>query len=115
MRRLPDPRGGSPGCKNPGSGAWQVSVLVQDWLPDPGAPMNDEKIHQTITELVGEEHQLRTQPDHSDDQRARLRQLEESLDQCWDLLRQRAALRDAGENPDAAAARPIAEVEGYLQ
>jgi len=41
--------------------------------------------------------------------------VEESLDQCWDLLRQRRAKKDSGENPDDAEARPISEVEGYRQ
>ena len=74
--------------------------------------MNEGEIHHTITQLVAEEHELRAKPDHSDEQRARLVRLEESLDQCWDLLRQREALRDAGANPDAAKARPVSEVEG---
>ena len=43
----------------------------------------------------------------------RLQQLEEDLDQCWDLLRQRRAKRQYGENPDEAEARPITQVEGY--
>jgi phage tail sheath gpL-like len=77
--------------------------------------MDDDQIHETITKLVDEEHHLRSQPEHSDDQRAQLAALEESLDQCWDLLRQRDALRHAGSDPSAAAARPAAEVEGYLQ
>jgi hypothetical protein len=77
--------------------------------------MNDEQIHETITSLVNEEHQLRSQSDHTEEQRAKLAQLEVSLDQCWDLLRQRDALRNAGGDPSAAAARPAGEVEGYLQ
>ena len=77
--------------------------------------MTDDEIHGSISKLVDEEHQLRSRSDHSAEQQARLRRLEESLDQCWDLLRQRAALREAGENPDAATARPVSEVEGYLQ
>jgi Protein of unknown function (DUF2630) len=77
--------------------------------------MNDQQIHETITGLVNEEHELRGRSEHSDEQRERLRQLEESLDQCWDLLRQRDALRAAGGDPDAAEARPVPEVEGYLQ
>ena len=43
----------------------------------------------------------------------RLQQLEEQLDQCWDLLRQRRAKKDYGENPDEAEVRPVGEVEGY--
>jgi hypothetical protein len=44
----------------------------------------------------------------------RLRQLEIELDQCWDLLRQRRALRETGGDPRDAAMRPANEVEGYL-
>jgi len=77
--------------------------------------MDDQQIHRTITELVNEEHELRGRSGHTDEQRERLKQLEESLDQCWDLLRQRDALREAGADPDAAAPRPVPEVEGYLQ
>jgi hypothetical protein len=50
-----------------------------------------------------------------DQERARLRTVEESLDQCWDLLRQRRARREAGESPDQASVRPTGEVEGYMQ
>jgi Protein of unknown function (DUF2630) len=77
--------------------------------------MDDESIHETITKLVEQEHHLRAQSDHTDDQRAELARLEESLDQCWDLLRQRDALRATGANPDQAGPRPTSEVEGYLQ
>ena len=79
--------------------------------------MTDAGIHHQITELVEQEHQLRATlaAGGSDEDRAALRQVEESLDQCWDLLRQRDARRDVGENPDEAKARPVSEVEGYLQ
>jgi Protein of unknown function (DUF2630) len=77
--------------------------------------MNDDQIHETITKLVSEEHHLRAQSDHTAEQRAQLAELEISLDQCWDLLRQRDAKRNAGIDPDAAAPRPVGEVEGYLQ
>jgi hypothetical protein len=68
-----------------------------------------------ISALVDEEHQLRSAPEHDDAQRSRMSQLEADLDQCWDLLRQRRAKRQYGENPDEASARPETEVEGYLQ
>jgi Protein of unknown function (DUF2630) len=68
-----------------------------------------------ISALVDEEHQLRSATQHDDEQRARMAQLEADLDQCWDLLRQRRAKRQYGENPDEASARPENEVEGYLQ
>jgi hypothetical protein len=76
----------------------------------------DEKdLMSRIHELVEEEHQLREGAEHTDDQRARLTKLEADLDQCWDLLRQRRAKRQYGENPDEAQARPEQEVENYLQ
>ena len=81
--------------------------------------MDDKQILGHIDELIQTEHELRKQVADgklaSDDERAQLRQVEESLDQCWDLLRQRRARRDFGENADDAAARPVPEVEGYLQ
>jgi hypothetical protein len=76
----------------------------------------DEKdIFGRIHELVEEEHKLRDAPEHTDEQRARMGQLEAHLDQCWDLLRQRRAKRQYGEDPDAAHERPEPQVEGYLQ
>ena len=51
----------------------------------------------------------------SEADRRRLAEIEVSLDQCWDLLRQRRALRDAGRDPGAAAARPPEVVERYEQ
>ncbi|MET0479597.1 MAG: DUF2630 family protein, partial [Actinomycetota bacterium] len=51
----------------------------------------------------------------TEDDTARLQDLEVQLDQCWDLLRQRRARRDAGQDPDAAHVRPEGTVEGYLQ
>jgi len=76
--------------------------------------MSDADIHRTITDLVQEEHRLRSGQVSADD-RARLSQVEESLDQCWDLLRQRQALRETGADPEEAHSRPVGEVEGYLQ
>ena len=77
--------------------------------------MDGSEIRDTINRLVAEEHALRSGSDHSPEQEERIRHLEESLDQCWDLLRQRDALRTVGADPDAAKARPVSEVEGYLQ
>ena len=70
-----------------------------------------------IHRLVAEEKRLRDELQHreidaSEEQR-QLRAIETELDQCWDLLRQRRALRDAGGDPRAAAVRPADEVEGY--
>ncbi|MBD1543723.1 DUF2630 family protein [Arthrobacter sp. IA7] len=99
--------------------------------------MDNQDILQRIQALVDEEHQLRdpaasgpasgsggggSGEDASDkgtaerdERRARLRQVEEALDQCWDLLRQRRAKWKAGEDPNEADARPVNEVEGYVQ
>lgn len=77
--------------------------------------MSDEDLHERITKLVEQEHQLRSHASHTAEQRAELDQLEVALDQAWDLLRQRQALREAGQDPAAAQARPASEVEGYLQ
>jgi hypothetical protein len=81
--------------------------------------MDDKQILGNIDELIRTEHELRARLAagelSSDEERTRLRAAEEALDQCWDLLRQRRARRDFGENPDAAAARPAGEVEGYWQ
>jgi hypothetical protein len=74
--------------------------------------MDDTTILGRIDKLVAEEHKLRAT---SDPDRARLQELEETLDQCWDLLRRRGALREAGGNPDDAKPAPVSEVEGYLQ
>jgi hypothetical protein len=81
--------------------------------------MEDTTILSEIHKLVEEEHQLRSQVQKgqisSDDERTRLREVEESLDQCWDLLRQRRAAREAGHDPETSQSRPKSEVEGYLQ
>jgi Protein of unknown function (DUF2630) len=71
-----------------------------------------------INELVAEEKALRDQLQHGEisesEEHQRLRHLEIQLDQCWDLLRQRRALRETGGDPSEAAVRPASEVEGYL-
>ncbi|MPZ61344.1 MAG: DUF2630 family protein [Propionibacteriales bacterium] len=79
---------------------------------------SDEDVLGRIHALVEEEHQLRTRRENDeldgDAEQQRLQALEVELDRCWDLLRQRRALRDAGQDPDAASARPGEQVEGYL-
>ena len=77
--------------------------------------MDEKDLFSRINELVDEEHKLREGGEHTDEQRGRLQQLEADLDQCWDLLRQRRAKRQYGENPDEAHARPEPQVENYLQ
>ncbi len=77
--------------------------------------MDDSDIRSRIEALVEEENRLRDGAEHTEDQRARMRELEVQLDQCWDLLRQRRAKRQYDEDPDDAEVRPAPEVEGYLQ
>jgi hypothetical protein len=77
--------------------------------------MDEKDILARIHSLVDEEHGLREGSEHTDDQRARMQELEVQLDQCWDLLRQRRAKRQYGEDPEEAEARPASEVESYLQ
>jgi hypothetical protein len=78
--------------------------------------MDDTSILAHIHELVEEEKQLRAGHHGMDSaSRQRLESLEQQLDQAWDLLRQRRAREDTGEDPDVAHERSVNEVEGYLQ
>jgi hypothetical protein len=84
--------------------------------------MSDESIAARIERLVAEEHELRGREQSDSGQldalevdRERLRTVEVELDRCWDLLRQRRALRDAGADPEDAEARDADTVERYLQ
>ncbi|HZZ96768.1 MAG TPA: DUF2630 family protein [Jatrophihabitantaceae bacterium] len=78
--------------------------------------MDDKTILEHIHELVAEEKQLRDGRHRlTSDDRHRLQHLEEELDQAWDLLRQRRAREETGEDPDNAQERSVNEVEGYLQ
>jgi hypothetical protein len=72
---------------------------------------DDQDILTRIHELVDEEHQLRSSGAGTD--AARLRELEEQLDQCWDLLRQRRAKREFGQPESQAEARSTETVERY--
>jgi hypothetical protein len=74
---------------------------------------SDESIFARISALVAEEHKLRDAPTAADAAAPRLKQLEEQLDQCWDLLRQRRARREFGQDPEAAAVRDAGTVENY--
>jgi hypothetical protein len=80
--------------------------------------MDDAEITARIDELVAEEHRL--EQSHideglSDEEKTRLGKVEVALDQCWDLLRQRRARRNAGQDPDEAEVRPASTVEHYQQ
>ncbi len=80
--------------------------------------MDDDQIHGRIEQLVSEEHQLwnrESSGQATDEDRQRMDALKVSLDQCWDLLRQRRALREEGGNPDDAQVRSEGVVENYRQ
>jgi hypothetical protein len=84
--------------------------------------VSDESIAARIERLVSEEHELRDReqadsPDPAalEEDKERLRSVEVELDRCWDLLRQRRALRDAGSDPEQAAVRDAGTVEHYQQ
>jgi hypothetical protein len=78
----------------------------------------DQDVVEWIRKLEDEEHQLFEGEAHegtSGAKRERRRQIEELLDQCWDLLRQRRAKRKAGLDPDSASVREVDMVEHYEQ
>jgi len=84
--------------------------------------MSDETIAARIERLVAEEQELRRR-EQADSPRAeqleedneRLEQVRIELDRCWDLLRQRRAREEFGQDPDEARARDPNTVERYLQ
>jgi uncharacterized membrane protein len=105
------PSGWPPG---PGGGIIGVTTTTEE------SPMDDKQLLTRIGALVEEEHALERAAAAGGDgldeeEQARLRHLEVQLDQCWDLLRQRRARRDAGLDPEDAQVRPEGTVEGYLQ
>ncbi|WP_026818445.1 DUF2630 family protein [Arthrobacter castelli] len=80
--------------------------------------MDNQNIQHQIQALVEQERQLRESLGSEEDReagQAELRHVEEQLDQCWDLLRQRRAKQHAGDDPEDASARPVNQVEGYRQ
>jgi predicted nuclease with TOPRIM domain len=79
--------------------------------------MEDRDVNGRIDELAREEHELferEARGEATDADRDRLRRIEVTLDQCWDLLRQRRARRSAGLDPDEAQVRDAGTVEGYV-
>ncbi len=74
---------------------------------------SDKSVLEHIEHLVAEEKRLYAQGTMSDAERDRLGKLNVELDRCWDLLRQRRALREYGRNPDEADVRPASIVENY--
>ena len=75
----------------------------------------DQPVLRVIQQLAEEEHSLYKHEDLTDADRARLANINIELDQCWDLLRQRQALRAAGRDPNEAHVRPPEIVENYEQ
>jgi len=124
---LLDPDAG-PGCQLVGDlvdecvGARHETIVS---APHPAVrmdPMSDESIADRIERLVGEEHRLRDREqvdakhaDQLEDDQRRLQEVEIELDRCWDLLRQRRALRESGGDPNQAQVRDADTVERYWQ
>ena len=75
----------------------------------------DKSVLNHIDRLVKEEEKLYGRSELTNNDRERLGQLKVELDQCWDLLRQRRALREFGDDPDKAKVRPARIVENYEQ
>ena len=120
------PRAGAPkgraGRRGGGTGPFRIKgrgASVHRHRQAYGMHMDDKEILAKINGLMETERELRAELADgrlsSEQERERLRSAEEALDQCWDLLRQRRARREFGEDPDAAEVRPPAEVEGYQQ
>jgi hypothetical protein len=100
-------------------GASRVTTLTGNRSPRKKDKVDEEGILNRIQKLVEEERELREKAEsaspgaeHAPD-RTRLKRIEEDLDQCWDLLRQRRAKVQYGENPDEATPRPVRQVEDY--
>jgi hypothetical protein len=93
--------------------ATPITVVGQTGLVD-----KDRDILAEVNLLVAEEQELRAKVQHREidetEEHRRLRAVEVQLDQCWDLLRQRRALRETGQDPEQAQVRPPDQVEGYL-
>jgi len=77
--------------------------------------MEDNQVLKHIEKLVAEEEHLYSKGNLTDTEVKKLHELKTELDQCWDFLRQRRGLREAGKNPDNAQVRPGDVVENYEQ
>src|SRR5690349_6448823 len=91
----------------------------EGWSTEPGACQCGESTGRSRAIFAGghveEEHALHSAGALEDQAQARLNALRVELDQCWDLLRQRRALREFGDDPDKAKVRPPGIVENYKQ
>jgi Protein of unknown function (DUF2630) len=79
--------------------------------------VDDQDVIDRINQLAHEEHELfekESQKGATAEEKERLKWLEVRLDQCWDLLHQRRALRAAGRDPNEAQPRDEQTVEGYV-
>jgi len=79
--------------------------------------VEDQDVIDRINGLAQQEHELfekESRGETTDEEREKLKRLEVTLDQCWDLLHQRRARRAAGLDPDQAEVRDAPTVEGYL-
>ncbi len=79
--------------------------------------MEDQAVFRRINELANEEHEIwsrESRGEATETDRERLRRIQVTLDQCWDLLHQRRARKAAGLNPDEAEVRDEKTVEGYI-
>ena len=110
--------GGGPSTNSISGFCPELEVTVSTVVGHTEAMAKDQDILDQVNQLVAEEKELRSQLQHREidesEEHQRLRALEVQLDQCWDLLRQRRALRETGGDPGAASVRPADEVEGYL-
>jgi hypothetical protein len=89
-----------------------VTTIVEE------APMQDSDVLGNINKLADEEHALwekESRGEATEEDRLRLRRIQVTLDQCWDYLNQRRALRDAHRNPDEAQVRDATTVERYVR
>ncbi|MGH8292789.1 MAG: DUF2630 family protein [Gammaproteobacteria bacterium] len=77
--------------------------------------LTDQSVLQHIERLVKEEEKLSVNPEMASSHQQRLKDIGVALDRCWDLLRQRRALREFGRDPDQAQVRSAAVVEKYKQ
>jgi len=75
----------------------------------------DDTVLAKITDLVHEEQHLYGNNALTDHDQTRLQKIQVELDQCWDLLRQRRAKREFGQDPDGAKVRSASVVERYEQ
>jgi len=99
-------------CNKHANAATTFTRLEEDHMSN---HESDRQVLKHIQTLVDEEHGLYRRNDLDDDGRQRLASLQVELDQCWDLLRQRRARREFGNDPDAAHIRPASVVENYEQ